>query len=265
MISTFSLSKMQLNGVFLMLSFLANSQVKFNRTGTCPTPPTPSSVFEGQLIENEHYKAGLHYNSEKDQQHIFGSSGAINELNCITFSIDSVKELKVNIQDCAIYDGYLTRTPRNDYNLTLVNIDNESPCKNQTKKIENLSIWRDDSKDFIVLWSCLNDTKLTSHHQMALVFVANMKTNPDFKGNVDQQIFVEMNRFAEETLKFAGISLADMDKNEKLKKTGSCDFIGCAASPNCQVKVEEQGDFAGPLILFIVICFLILIVCLAFL
>lgn len=256
-----------LNGVFIMLSFLARNRLHYHLQGSCPEPPKSSLLFEDAnlLLDSATYYTALHYESElKGGGHIFGGqSRAKDELNCIHLTVKNVSESLILLQDCGFYEGYLASPDlinTTSYHLTLQNIDITSSCKNHTSQIGNLSVWTDPKRDFILFWSCTNDLKMTSHQQVVLVFINRRIVYPEVGQPAVVDLLGDALKFAENKLWFSRLNISDFDVNEKLMvdRNSACDFYNC--TPNCGLMVETGSGAGGAFIFFIVILFVVIIV-----
>lgn len=244
------------NGVFVMLSFLAGSQVNFQLKGTCPQHNVPSIRLNSTL--NKNYRTALHYTSEKEHLQIFGASEFLQGLKCVTMDVGL--GLIVDLMDCEFYKGRLDWTEHQSYNLPLTNKGSRSKCPNKTITIENLNVWGDESNEFLIFWSFINDTKLTSHKQGVMVFVNSELV----EHHVNFSVFPRLKKFTEEILNFTGLIVNDFDVNERLgEDTSTCDTSDCINK--CLASEVFGGDgmsFVGPILLCAVILVCVIIICL---
>lgn len=131
-----------------MFSFLAQTQNYFGLKGTCPIPPNPSTEINSNVTRGKHYRAMLHFNSEKPLEGIFEDQLYNEVMNCMTFTIGNPPVLPFSAQDCEFYDIGLAWTSPNDYNFKFTNIDRYSSCLNEKFEIEHVNLWMDKVRIF---------------------------------------------------------------------------------------------------------------------
>lgn len=261
------LSRMQsLNGVLIMLSFMARNQVTYKLPGQCPVPVKPSTLFDAVPPKLTNYNTALHYNSETQGGHLFGSNRKTDELNCLRLDFINVTSMLIILQDCEFYQGYLTidANTTDHYDMLLKNVDVESSCLNQTIQIDGLSVWADAKRDFIVFWSCSNDAKMVSHKQVVVVFISSDVTTNSNGYTIDPKMLQRVTKFTKEVVAFSGLNVTDFDVNAKLlvDQVSDCSTFNCSnhCDPVDAYGTEGGGGAGGPLIFFIVICFVVIIV-----
>lgn len=257
---------MALNGVLIMLSFLANQQVNFKLPGVCPVPPKSTNIFNSEVpVRAGNYYTALHYNSEAEGSNIFGSSlygVSPNELNCLRLSFENTNGSSMFLEDCGVYHGNMTMdVEKFNFNIALRLITKTSSCFNQTTKIENLSVWADENRDFIVFWSCTNGTKTNStQKQLSVVYISqDYMDNHQMSKGVSLELLQAVTLFAKEKLYFTGLNVSDFDVNHRLliEHNPECGLTNC--SNDC-TEVVEGSSFGAPIIFFIVICFVAIII-----
>lgn len=251
-----------LNGVLVMLSFLARSQVNFKLPGHCPVPTKPITLFDEIPPRPTEYYTALHYNSDSEGDHLFGATRGADNLNCLRLHFVNVSASGIILQDCEFYQGFLSPFTDNDYEIFLKNVDSTSTCQNQTIQITGLSVWADAKRDFIVFWSCSNDTQTASHKQVVVVFInSDLITSVDGRP-IDKKILEKVTKYTESVMAFSGLNVTDFDVNRKLMVDHHSDCNNYNCSNHCDhvdgALGDEEGS-GGPLIFFIVICFVVII------
>lgn len=200
----------------------------------------------------------MHYNSEVGSDHVFGTTRAVNELNCLRLEFHQNEDLQpaVGLVDCDKYAGTFSNSDIT-YNLTLQNVDPASSCSNRTIHIEGLHIWANADKSVIVFWSCQNDRKMKSQKQVVVVFLD--RDLLESTATLEYPKILQMTQeFTSRMIAFSVIRLDNFLVNDKIQNFNnqSCNFI---CSSTCELEPQRQA-FEGSIIFFVVIGFLVVIV-----
>lgn len=246
------------NGVFLVFSFLAQSQDYFSSPGTCPIPPEPSTKLSSNAIGRKNYRAMLHYYSEMRLGEIFVGHPQNEVMNCVIFTFDNWSEFKFSMKDCAIYNAELSWTTRKNYRLQLTNTDNFSSCFNEKLVIEDVYLWTDENKDILIVWICSNGAN-SSHQELVEVFVNHEKVAPAFNKPFDIELFLEYVKNATtKMLNFTNLRAEAFEVNERMKTDSSC-IINCNNNCTVQQGSSESDSVTVYWIVFALICIVVVI------
>lgn len=256
---------MGLNGVLVMLSFLARYQLKYQLAGSCPEPPESHLIFEDEPnpIKATTFFTAMYFESDikKKDKNVFGTSRAKEDLNCLRFTVRNRTEQVLLLMDCGLFEGTMSApnlVNTTSYNMTLKDVDPLSNCMNQTSQISNISVFADEKKDLVIFWSCFDNYKKTSHKQVIVVFISSdimYELAPeDAQKNLDRVI-----KFTEATLWFSRVNITEnFIVNERLlvDQYKGCDSENCTGT--CDI--TGSGHIGGPIIFFLVILFIVIIV-----
>lgn len=247
-----------------MLSFLARMQVNYQLPGACPEPPPSTILFGDNPPRLTIYHTAMYYESESHGGHIFGTSRAEDELNCLRVTFKNVTESLMDLEDCGYYEGHMTSPDMvnsTSYNITLVNTDITSQCRNQTTQIANISVWADPKREFLIMWSCSENFKKTTHKQVVVVFVNSDVNSPDASKEASRQTLSRVIKFAEDTLWFSRVNVSAeflVNKRLMVDLDPACNIYNCSA--NCADGGVSEGMSGGPIIFFIAILLVVILI-----
>lgn len=242
-----------------MLSFLAESKNYFSLPGPCPVLPQSSTPIKQNISAGQRYRAMLHYNSKISIGETFGNQPDHEVMNCMALTFPHSSVSKIRFEDCDIYNGELSWTTHNDYNLSLTNLDQYSSCFNRSFIIEHVNLWMDENGDVLILRKCTNDVH-SSHEELVVVYVNHEKVTPAKNGSFNGQYLDYVKKFTKNVLNFTELTVGDFDVNE-LSKTD----LGCKTTCYNYCRNDPEKSKLNLTILWIVfalICVVVIIACL---